>query len=303
VRRPAVPRRYQSLRAKWGTGANRNFFLFFQFQAAFVVFFSIPFAFIALESESGSDALVWTGIVVWAIGNLGTIVSDRQLATWRADSANKGKTARLGLWSWSRHPNYFFEWINWCGIALVASATPSGWIAWIAPSALPPVPGDGYPATEAQAPESCRLCRNQRNGTAPVRPPRRRTGRRSGVGAAKSELSRSRCGGRPCRRRTGKPHACRLRRNAARAAVIFDGVALAGPTATGVQRFKVTRYRKSRGPAIVRVQTGHRVFADGSGSTTSVSIVVRKGQRWRIFARGSARKILQTSVCDGSRRL
>jgi len=90
----------------------------------------------------------------------------------------------------------------------------------------------------------------------------------------------------------------------ARADVVFDGVALEGPpTATGVQRFKVTRYRKGRGPAIVRVQTGHRVFADGSGSTTSVSIVVKKGQRWRIFARGSARKILQTNICDGSRRL
>ena len=88
----------------------------------------------------------------------------------------------------------------------------------------------------------------------------------------------------------------------ARADVIFDGVALDRPTATGVQRFKVTRYLKGRGPTIVRVQTGHRVFADGSGSTTSVSIVVRKGERWRIFARGSARKILQTSVCDGSRR-
>ena len=89
----------------------------------------------------------------------------------------------------------------------------------------------------------------------------------------------------------------------ARADVVFDGVALDGPTTTGVQRFKVTRYRKGRGPAIVRVQTGHRVFADGSGLTTSVSIVVKKGQRWRIFARGSTRKILQTNVCDGSRRL
>ena len=89
----------------------------------------------------------------------------------------------------------------------------------------------------------------------------------------------------------------------ARADVIFDGVALEGPTATGVQRFRVTGYRKGRGPAIVRVQTGHKVRADGSGSTTSVSIVVKKSQRWRIFGRGSALRILQTSICDGSRRL
>jgi hypothetical protein len=88
----------------------------------------------------------------------------------------------------------------------------------------------------------------------------------------------------------------------ARADVIFDGVALDGPNTTGVQRFKATRYLKGHGPAVVRVQTGHMVRPDGTGSTTSVSIVVRKGQRWRIFARGSVRRILQTNVCDGSRR-
>jgi len=145
--------RYRSLRAKWGERANRNFFWFFQLQAVFVVFFSIPFAFIALDSESGFGALVWIGIVVWAIGNIGTIVSDRQLAAWRANPANKGKTARRGLWSWSRHPNYFFEWANWCGIALVATATPSGWIAWIVPAGLLFLlfRVTGIPATERQA--------------------------------------------------------------------------------------------------------------------------------------------------------
>jgi hypothetical protein len=88
----------------------------------------------------------------------------------------------------------------------------------------------------------------------------------------------------------------------ARADGVFDGVALDQPNATGVQRFKVTRYVKNRGPTIVRVQTGHKVRPDGSGSTTSVSIVVKKGERWRIFAQGSPRRVLRTSVCDGSRR-
>jgi hypothetical protein len=89
----------------------------------------------------------------------------------------------------------------------------------------------------------------------------------------------------------------------ARADVIFDGVALEGPTATGVQRFRVTRYRKSGGPSIVRVQTGTKRFADGSIATTSVALFVRRGQRWRIFATGNARRVLQTNVCAGSRRL
>jgi hypothetical protein len=89
----------------------------------------------------------------------------------------------------------------------------------------------------------------------------------------------------------------------ARAQLIFDGVALEGPTATGVQRFRVARYLKGVGPRIVRVQTGTIRRPDGSGSTTSVSLLVTRGERWRIFARGRARRILNTTVCDGSRPL
>ena len=89
----------------------------------------------------------------------------------------------------------------------------------------------------------------------------------------------------------------------ARADVIFEGVALEGPTATGVQRFGVRRYLKGAGPRILRVATGEVRRADGSGTVTSVSIHVGRGERWRIFARGSARRVLQTNVCDGSRRI
>ena len=145
--------RYQELRRRWSPHANRNFFVFFQAQALFVVFFSLPFAFISLETASGFGALTWIGIAVWAIGNIGTIVSDRQLAQWRSNPENKGKTARGGLWGWSRHPNYFFEWVNWCGNALVASATPWGWIAWLVPAGLLYLlfKVTGIPETEAQA--------------------------------------------------------------------------------------------------------------------------------------------------------
>ena len=145
--------RYQELRRKWGENANRNFFVFFQAQALFVVFFSLPFAFIALDPDPDFGVLAWIGIALWAIGNLGTIVSDRQLAQWRANPENKGKSAHGGLWSWSRHPNYFFEWVNWCGNALVATTAPWGWIAWIVPAGLLFLlfRVTGIPATEAQA--------------------------------------------------------------------------------------------------------------------------------------------------------
>jgi hypothetical protein len=88
----------------------------------------------------------------------------------------------------------------------------------------------------------------------------------------------------------------------ARATVIFDAVALDNPTGTGVQRFRVTRYLKGRGPRIVHVSTGFVKHADGSGTLTSVSLIVHRGERWRIFGRGAAKGIVRTTVCDGSRR-
>ena len=89
----------------------------------------------------------------------------------------------------------------------------------------------------------------------------------------------------------------------ARADVIFDGVALQGPTSTGIQRFRVTRWLKGSGPRIVRVDTMNVRRPDGSGTTTSVSLVVRKGERWRIYAQGSVRHVLLSSICHGSRKL
>ena len=145
--------RYRELRAKWGAHANSRFFWFFQFQALFVVFFSLPFALVCLDPDPAISGLAWAGVGVWAVGNVGTIVADRQLAVWRANPSNHGKTARTGLWSWSRHPNYFFEWVSWCGVALVATTAPWGWIAWIVPAGLLFLlfRVTGIPATERQA--------------------------------------------------------------------------------------------------------------------------------------------------------
>jgi hypothetical protein len=91
----------------------------------------------------------------------------------------------------------------------------------------------------------------------------------------------------------------------ARADVIFDGVALDGVTATGIERFRVVRYRKGTGPRIVRVRTGRKLFPNGTGTITSVSINAARGQTWRIFARRVRAKpmLFETNVCDGSRRL
>jgi hypothetical protein len=89
----------------------------------------------------------------------------------------------------------------------------------------------------------------------------------------------------------------------ARADVIFDGIALDGPTLSGLERFRVIRYRKGTGPRIVRLRTGRKRDPDGGGVVTSVSIDARRGEMWRIFARRLRHGVFETTVCDGSRRL
>ena len=55
------------------------------------------------------------------------------MKSFKADPANKGKTMRYGLWRYSRHPNYFFQWLTWVAYALIALAAPYGWIGLVSP--------------------------------------------------------------------------------------------------------------------------------------------------------------------------
>ena len=127
--------RYQELRRRWAPHANRSFFVFFQAQAAFVVVFSLPFAFVAAD-QGEMTWLAWAGAALALVSIAGEMTADTQLAVWKGDPANKGKTARNGLWGWSRHPNYFFEWLHWVAWAVIAFSSPYGWVA-IARARLP----------------------------------------------------------------------------------------------------------------------------------------------------------------------
>lgn len=144
--------RYQELRRRWAPHVNRAFFVFFQAQAGFAAVFSLPFLFVA-QDDGPVSPLLWIGTVI-AIASIALeALADRQLAAWRADPANRGKTARNGLWGWSRHPNYFFEWLHWVGWAIIALGSPYGWIAIGVPVFLLVLlfRVTGIPETEAQA--------------------------------------------------------------------------------------------------------------------------------------------------------
>lgn len=70
------------------------------------------------------------GTIVWILGFAFEVIADNQKSRFRADPANKGKFIRTGLWSRSRHPNYFGEIVLWIGIAIIALPILQGW-QWV----------------------------------------------------------------------------------------------------------------------------------------------------------------------------
>jgi len=120
--------RYRYLRAHW-RGDQRKFFVFFVAQAALVLCFSLPF-WIAAHNPVASWT-VWTtlAVLVWAVAIAGESIADRQLSRFRGRPENRGKTCRSGLWRYSRHPNYFFEWLHWFAYVFLAVGMGRGWIA------------------------------------------------------------------------------------------------------------------------------------------------------------------------------
>lgn len=117
--------RYAELRRIWGSNWSCQLFKFLQIQAlcGWVLAASA-----LLAARNGAAFPAWSdyaGVALALLAILGEALSDAQLRRFRAEPGNAGKVCTAGLWSWSRHPNYFFEWLGWVAIALIAVG-PSG---------------------------------------------------------------------------------------------------------------------------------------------------------------------------------
>jgi steroid 5-alpha reductase family enzyme len=151
--------RYQQLRKDWGgsTGNERllnlKFLGFFEFQALLNALLTLPMLIACFNDTPGFRAFEMAGFAIFLIALIGESTADAQLAAFRRNPQNKGAVCDDGLWRYSRHPNYFFEWLVWIACAVFALASPRGWIALAMPVLMLHflINVTGLKATEEQA--------------------------------------------------------------------------------------------------------------------------------------------------------
>lgn len=133
---PVEDGRYVQLRKDWASRFNVKMAGFFQMQAVSVVLLGFPFLAACSNPDPAMGALEWAGAALWLLAISGEALSDAQLAKFKRDPQSAGKVCDRGLWRYSRHPNYFFEWLIWVSYFTFACASPWGWIGVISPACI-----------------------------------------------------------------------------------------------------------------------------------------------------------------------
>ena len=130
--------RYAAFREQWGKAYGRNmlFVTLPQAPATALLAFSVVLA--ARAPHEGMGLFATRDLIaglLFAAAIVGEYVSDSQMKAFRANKSNKGQVMDRGLWGWSRHPNYFFQWLGWCAYPVIAldPARPLSWLSLAAP--------------------------------------------------------------------------------------------------------------------------------------------------------------------------
>jgi len=133
---PIEDGRYGQLRKDWAADFARKMFGFFQMQAASVVLLGAAFLIAVLNPAPALHPLEFAGAALWLVAISGEALADAQLAAFKRDPANRGRVCAAGLWRYSRHPNYFFEWLIWVAFFVFALGSPWGWVAIVGPASI-----------------------------------------------------------------------------------------------------------------------------------------------------------------------
>ena len=125
---------YSSLRKRYGDRWKVwSFFHVYMLQGVLLWIWSISFAFSLSIPEKGLGIIEYLGVAVWLIGYAFQAIGDWQLENFKRDKTNSGKLLQSGLWSMTRHPNYFGEAVMWLGYFVLALSHPLGWMAFVSP--------------------------------------------------------------------------------------------------------------------------------------------------------------------------
>lgn len=145
--------RYRHLRAQWGDSERLKMFGYFQLQALAVSAFSLPFLIVIQNPRPPFGLWELGGFVIWMIGVTGEASADHQLARFRAKPWNQDQVCRDGLWLYSRHPNYFFEWVHWWAYVAMGIGAPGWPLTLLGPVAMgwALIKVTGIPLAEQQA--------------------------------------------------------------------------------------------------------------------------------------------------------
>jgi steroid 5-alpha reductase family enzyme len=136
IRRGPEDGRYSDLRRRLGPRFDVWMLWFFQAQALLAVLLSVAYLIPCAAPDQGFGPRDLAAVALWIAALAGESLADHQLRVWRTDPANAGRTCRSGLWRYSRHPNYFFEWLHWLVYPVLSIGLPLGWIAWVAPALM-----------------------------------------------------------------------------------------------------------------------------------------------------------------------
>lgn len=130
---PKEDERYAKLREEWAANFGRKMAGFFQLQALSVVILGLPFFLSAADPAPRFHPLEIAGGVLWLIAISGEAIADTQLAAFKRTRSGSSTVCDVGLWRYSRHPNYFFEWLIWVAYALLAFSSPGGCLGLLSP--------------------------------------------------------------------------------------------------------------------------------------------------------------------------
>ncbi len=127
--------RYAAMRERWGTKyvSLKAFFKVYMTQMILMYIIALPIISINSSTYPNLQPIDLVGMFVWLIGYFFEVVGDKQLATFISKPQNKGKLMTQGLWSITRHPNYFGEATMWWGIFLLSIVSPYYYITIISP--------------------------------------------------------------------------------------------------------------------------------------------------------------------------